>query len=219
MMITITFRPRVNTGIPGFGSSSMAQSRTTGAAEPASTVVKPVVLDRGNVLRVRNGPGTRIRAASGVLWITEENGAEDHVLLPGDALALARTGMAIVLAHRPARVILEVPPGVVPPGAVEMALADGEPGRRIALDMPTPISLPTIARGLATVLGQARASIRTMVKTLTSRWSAVDVSTTETYAPMTYSDGFPPRHLRRRMTRGPRDVERVIIDERMLWRM
>jgi hypothetical protein len=39
------------------------------------------------------------------------------------------------------------------------------------------------------------------------------VSTAETYAPMTYSDGFPPRHLRRRMMRGPREVGRVVIDE------
>jgi hypothetical protein len=50
-----------------------------------------------------------------------------HVLLPDDAVVLAQTGLAIVLAHRPARVVLELPHGVAPPRAVEIALADGEP--------------------------------------------------------------------------------------------
>jgi Protein of unknown function (DUF2917) len=218
-MAIMTFQSYVNAGIPGFGSSSTAKSRVAGAAEAASPIVRPVALDRGNVLRIKNGRGTRVRAASGVLWITEENSPEDHSLLQGDAIDLTQKGTAIVFAHRPARVILELPRGVVPPGAVEMALADGEPGRSIALATPTPISLSTIARGLATVLGEASASIRMMVKTLTSRWNAADVSTAETYAPMMYSDGFPPRHLRRRMMRGTREVERVIIDEWMLWRM
>jgi hypothetical protein len=44
-----------------------------------------------------------------------------------------------------------------------MALADGERGWRIALAVPTPISLATIAAGVATVIGNALASIRTMV--------------------------------------------------------
>jgi hypothetical protein len=124
-----------------------------------------------------------------------------------------------VLARRTARIVVEVPAGVTPPRAFEMALADGEAGRRIALATPTPISLSTIARGLATDLGEARASIRTMVKTLTSRWNAADVSTAETYAPMTYSDGYPRRHPWRRTIHGMREVKRVVIDDWMTWRM
>jgi hypothetical protein len=101
--------------------------------------------------------------ASGVLWVTEENSPDDHVLLPGAAIDLAKKGTAIALAHRPARIVIEVPPGVAPPRRVELALADGERGWRIALAVATPISLATIAAGVATVIGNALASIRTMV--------------------------------------------------------
>ncbi len=218
-MTTISFQPHLNAGIPGFGTSSMAKLRVAGATDGASSIVRPVALNRGNVLRIKNGRGTRVHAASGVLWITEENSHEDHVLLPGDAIDLAKTGTAIVFAHRTARVVVEVPAGVTPPHAVEMALADGESGRRIALAEPTPISLPPIVTGIATVIVNAVASIRKMVTTLSSRWDAADASATKTYAPMTYSDGYPSRDERRRMMRGTREVECAVIDEWMLWRM
>lgn len=173
----------VNTGLPGFGSSSTAQRVTAGAGKSALQIVKPIALDRGNVLRIRNGAGTRIRATNGVLWITQENSPEDHVLLPGDALMLTQAGLAIALAHRPARVVLEVPPGGVAPSAVEMALADGEPGRRIALAHATPVSLSAIVRGLARALSEAGASIRTIARTRALRRSASDASTPGTSRP------------------------------------
>ena len=167
----------VNTGIARFASTSTAQRVTTSVA---SALVKPIALDRGNVLRIRNGAGTRIRAASGGLWITEENSPDDHVLLPGDTLMLAQAGLAIVLAHRPARVILEVPPGSGAPSAVEMALADGEPGRRIALAKPSTPSLRRLVRRFAIALREAIASTRTIARTLISRWNAVHASTAGT---------------------------------------
>jgi hypothetical protein len=202
-----TMKPHITSGIPGFGSLSAAKSRAAGATEATSPIFRPVALDRGNLLRIRNGRGTRVRVASGVLWVTEENSPEDHKLLPGDAIDLAQTGTATVFAHRTARVVVEVPAGVTAPRAVEMALADGEPGMRIALAEPTPRSLSTIATGIATVIGSARASIRRMVTTLSSRWDAADASTAKTYAPMTYSDGYPPRHARRRVMRGTHEAE------------
>jgi hypothetical protein len=149
--------------MPGLHPVPTARSRATGAARTRPSIVKPIALDRANLLRIRDGRGTRIRVASGVLWVTEENSPDDHVLLPGAAIDLAKKGTAIVLAHRPARLVIEVPPGVTPPRRVEMALADGERGWRIALAVATPISLATIAAGVATVIGNALASIRTMV--------------------------------------------------------
>jgi len=181
-----------------FGSASTGQRVTTSMGKSASPVVKPIALDRGNVLRIRNGAGTRIRASSGVLWITEENSPEDHVLLPDDALMLTQAGLAIVLAHRPARVVLEVPPGGVAPSAVEMALADGEPGRRIALAKPTPISLSMLAHRLAIALREAMASTRTIARTLTSRWNAAYASGAATYR--------------------TRKVEHAVTEEWSLWR-
>ncbi len=212
-MTGMILRTYPNAGIPRCDLSPTAKRGVTDATKGPSPIVRPVTLDRGNVLRIRNGRGTRIRAASGMLWITEENSPEDHVLLPGDVLALAQTGMALVLAHRAARVVVEVPVGVTPPRAVEMAPADGEAGRRIALATPAPISLPAIGPVLVTALGDVRASIRTLVRKLTLRCNAVVVSTSETRAPMLYSDGFPPKHLRRRMMSGAREVERMVIDE------
>ena len=110
-MTTISFQPHLNAGIPG-----PARRRRRSFASPARPRNRPrssgaVALDRGNLLRIKNGRGTRIRVASGVLWITEENSPEDHVLRPGDAIDLTRTGLAIVLAHRVARVVVEVPRG------------------------------------------------------------------------------------------------------------
>lgn len=188
----------VNTAIARFASPSTAQRVGTSVGRSASALVKPIALDRGNVLRIRNGAGTRIRATSGVLWITEENSPDDHVLLPGDTLMLAQAGWAIVLAHRPAHVILEVPPGGVAPSAVEMALADGEPGRRIALGKPTTISLSRLARRLAIALRKAIASTRTIARTLTSRGNAVHASTAGTHR--------------------TRKVEHAVTEEWSLWR-
>jgi hypothetical protein len=188
----------VNTAIARFASPSTAQRVTTSVGKSAPALVKPIALDRGNVLRIRNGAGTRIRAASGVLWITEENSPDDHVLLPGDTLVLAQPGCAIVLAHRPARVILEVPPGGVAPSAVEMALADGEPGTRIALAKPTPISLSMLARRLAIALRDAIASTRAIARTLTSRWNTVHASSAGAHR--------------------SRKVEHAVTEEWSLWR-
>ena len=169
------------------------------------TIAKPIALDYGNLLRIRNGRGTRICVASGVLWVTEEDSPEDHVLLPGDAIDLARRGTAIVLAHRPARIVIEVPPGVARPRAVEMALAEGGHGRRIALASTTPIWLLAIASGIATVIRNVLASLRAPVITLSSRWGAADAGgTARSYAPMAYSDGYPPRLSPRRAIPGSR---------------
>jgi hypothetical protein len=154
-MTTTTFRPPLNAGIPRHGPT--AKLHIAGATDGPSPIVRPVALDRGNLLRIRNGRGTRIRVASGVLWVTEENSPEDHILLPGDAINLAQPGTAIVLAHEVSRVVLEVPVGVTPPRAVEMAMADGKPDMRIALADPTPMSLSTMATGVATVIGNALA--------------------------------------------------------------
>jgi hypothetical protein len=203
-MTTTTFRPPLNAGIPRHGPTT--KPHVAGATRGASPIIRPVALDRGNLLRIRNGRGTRVRVASGVLWVTEENSPEDHVLLSGDAIDLVQPGTAIVLAHQVSHVVLEVPVGVTPPRAVEMAMADGKPDMRIALANPTPMSPLTIATGMATAIEAGLASIRRMVTTLRAHWDAADASTAKTYAPITHCDGFPRRHLGRRMTRGPREV-------------
>ena len=96
------------------------------------SVKKPIALDRDNLLRIYDGAGLRLTPASGVLWITEEQSANDTVLLPGDTHRLENPGLAVVQAHRAARVLIELPAGAVAPRRVDFALALGGPGRRIA---------------------------------------------------------------------------------------
>jgi hypothetical protein len=115
------------------------------------SITKGVRLERNQVLRIRDGRGARIRAASGTLWITEESSAADIILLPGDAHRIANEGTAIVLAHRAARLVLVVPPGIRAPGHVDVVRADSEPGDELSLDSRARVS------PLAIVIAGARA--------------------------------------------------------------
>lgn len=97
----------------------------------ATSVQRTLALDRGNLLRIYDGEGMRLTPASGVLWITEEQSANDTVLLPGDTHQLEMPGLALVHAHRAARVVIELPVGRVAPRRVDLA-ASGARARRVA---------------------------------------------------------------------------------------
>lgn len=162
-MTAMTRHRRLDAGMPRFAPTS------PGAARTRPSIVKPIALDRANLLRIRNGRGTRIHVASGVLWVTEENSLADHTLRPGDFIDLTHKGTAIVFAHRPSRIVIEVPPGVALPRTVEMVLAEGERGRRIALTVPASIFTSAGAARITTVIASILESIRRMVTTLGSR--------------------------------------------------
>jgi DUF2917 family protein len=98
----------------------------------ATSVQRTVALDRGNLLRIYDGEGMRLTPASGVLWITEEQSANDTVLLPGDTHQLEMPGLALVHAHRAARVVMELPIGRAAPYRVDLALASGARGNLFA---------------------------------------------------------------------------------------
>jgi hypothetical protein len=63
-----------------------------------------IQLVRGETVPVRDGLGRTVRAHSGRVWITEENGTRDVVLEPGDSFRLARPGLAIVEAFSDASI-------------------------------------------------------------------------------------------------------------------
>jgi hypothetical protein len=111
-----------------------------------NAVVKPVYLDRGNVLRIVDGPGLRVTPASGVLWVTEQNSANDQVLMPGRTFELERPGLALVLAHRPAQVMVELPAGIPTPERVEIAFSEGGRGRRVVLRVAHSLRLDVLLR-------------------------------------------------------------------------
>ena len=93
------------------------------------TLRKPVHLERGNLLRIVDGQGTQLIPASGVVWITEEQSANDTVLLPGETHRLEKKGLALVLAHRATRLLLKVPASTLPPRRVDLMQVEGESGR------------------------------------------------------------------------------------------
>ena len=97
-----------------------------------ASVQRTITLDRGKLLRVYDGEGLLLTPGSGVLWITEERSANDTFLLPGETYRLAKPGLALVHAHRAARVVIELPAGNAKPRRVDVAPADGASGRRVA---------------------------------------------------------------------------------------
>ena len=66
-------------------------------------------LTRGAILRVMDGSGFTIRAASGRLWITQEVDRRDILLRAGEAFELDRPGGALVSALEAAEVVLSAP--------------------------------------------------------------------------------------------------------------
>jgi len=98
----------------------------------ATSLRKTLALDRHKLLRIYDGEGMRLTPASGVVWITEEESANDTILLPGDSYQLEKPGLALVHAHRAARVMMEVPAGTAAPRRVDFALMTGVRGRRVA---------------------------------------------------------------------------------------
>jgi len=141
-MTAITF----TTAAPGAHRFPQHTTKPRGARLTQSKALrKRVTLDRGNVLRIHDGQGVRLKVTSGVLWITEEECTADTVLQAGEGYRLVHGGLALALAHRPARVMLDVPAGVPAPGRVDIARADGEPGRRLVLGSK-PWSLADVAK-------------------------------------------------------------------------
>jgi Protein of unknown function (DUF2917) len=92
-----------------------------------------VPLERAQLLRIWHGQGTRVKARSGMLWLSEEGSLADHVLRRGDSMTLHHGGKALVLAVDSSRVIVEIPGEALPPRALEVAPAEGQPGRPIRL--------------------------------------------------------------------------------------
>jgi hypothetical protein len=66
--------------------------------------MKILLLTRGETVPLRDGVGRTVRAHSGRVWITEENGARDVVLKPGESFRLAHSGLAVVEAFSDASI-------------------------------------------------------------------------------------------------------------------
>jgi hypothetical protein len=70
-----------------------------------------VDLVRGGVVRLPDGPGTRIVALAGTLWITREDDPRDVLVEAGAAFVVDRGGLTLVCAIAgPAAVLIEAAP-------------------------------------------------------------------------------------------------------------
>lgn len=102
----------------------------------APTQARPIALDRGDVLRIRDGGGITLRPQSGVLWVTEEAHGDDRIVAPGDVCRLEGMGLALVYAHRAARVAIDVPATAERVPDLRVAVHGGDVSRPVALDAP-----------------------------------------------------------------------------------
>jgi len=100
------------------------------------TLARPVALDRGDVLRIRDGGGLTLRPQSGVLWVTEEKFGDDRVITPGDVCRLEGMGLALVYAHRASKVAIDIPATLDRVPDVRIAVHGGDVSRPVALDAP-----------------------------------------------------------------------------------
>jgi len=113
-MTTLTFDPRP------LASPRVARvRRARTAAVPAQRAwLKPMALERGEIVRVRGGRGLVLRAVMGTVWTTEEGEAGDVVLGPGDAHRILSKGVTLIEAHRDARIVLEAIVGTPAPRSI-----------------------------------------------------------------------------------------------------
>jgi len=101
-----------------------------------TTLARPIALDRGDVLRIRDGGGLTLRPQSGVLWVTEERFGDDRVITPGDVCRLEGMGLALVYAHRASRVAIDIPATLDRVPDVRIAVHGADVSRPVALDAP-----------------------------------------------------------------------------------
>ena len=123
-----------------------------------ATLARPVALDRGDVLRIRDGSGLSLRPESGVLWVTEEKLGDDRVIAPGDVCRLEGMGLALVYAHRASRVVIEAPRDLAHTPDVRIAAHGADASRPVRLDRPA--KRTGLAAAIAALLRRLRRALR-----------------------------------------------------------
>ena len=64
---------------------------------------------RGKLIELRDVAGSTVFAHEGLVWITEEGGARDVLLQPGESFRLAHRGLAILEAFSDASISFSLP--------------------------------------------------------------------------------------------------------------
>jgi hypothetical protein len=161
-----------------------------------------VRLDADMVLRIRDGRGTRLRAAAGVIWVTQEGSANDTVLDAGSGMTVEFDGTTLAGAHSGAPVVVEVHAGTIPPGLVETADVAGRQRRLF----------PRGSR-LVAMLRRGLARAFELVKVVNDRDADFDAARA-----LEWSDGLPTRGARRTAIQRAETLRRELSDQSTLWR-
>lgn len=113
-------------------------------------MTRVLYLERDNVLRIIDGAGVRVVAATGVVWLTEEHVSADIVLGAGASHVIGSLGKTVLLAHRPAWVLVQLPAGTTT-SRIELASRDGRPGTPVVVRAHAAM---LVARWCARMLGR-----------------------------------------------------------------
>ncbi|HZZ91989.1 MAG TPA: DUF2917 domain-containing protein [Usitatibacter sp.] len=65
-----------------------------------------LALAAGDVVTLDDARGIRLQARAGTVWVTEEANPRDHIVGPGEALILSRSGRTVIQALQPAWIAL-----------------------------------------------------------------------------------------------------------------
>ena len=65
---------------------------------------------RQQVLSLRDAAGVSLRCTRGSLWLTQEGGAQDIVLAPGECFTVERDGLTLVCALKDGSVLIASAP-------------------------------------------------------------------------------------------------------------
>jgi hypothetical protein len=68
-----------------------------------------LVLDRDQLVTVRDGKGVRVCCLRGALWITQEQSTSDVLLEAGDSFVIDQPGLTLVMALRPSNLQVSEP--------------------------------------------------------------------------------------------------------------
>jgi hypothetical protein len=68
-----------------------------------------LLLEAGQVIRIHDAVGTRVRCLRGALWITQHRDLEDHFIRAGGALKLDHAGLVLIRAIEPTELALSEP--------------------------------------------------------------------------------------------------------------
>jgi hypothetical protein len=76
------------------------------------TELGSIGLTRGQIARIENGKGMRLRVEAGSVWITEERSADDVCLKKGETYRIDKPGTTLVSTLRAPFALVSFEPGV-----------------------------------------------------------------------------------------------------------